>query len=158
MLFIELAISITDPNFYTGAIGGLFVGVMATAFFFRNNSDDIDKKPCKIEGVNDIDLRKFEEYKAAFRSQIVPPQVEAINVSVEQWYAINKTVADLNGDLNQHSGFRLWFGLDPAGATLSMALPLIDNANHDQDLSSGHINTVQGFDTKYTRPCPNFCD
>ena len=88
-----------------------------------------------------------------------PEAIQAINVSVQQWQAINQELSYRNNDLSNVSGFRLYFGLKGLNRDSEMvALNYVINSNLQEDPPGSNVMMAEGFNRSFAQQCPPFCD
>lgn len=88
-----------------------------------------------------------------------PDKITAINLSVQQWEAVNQTLAQREGGMNGVSGFRLYFGNTERGGTGELvSIPYVLNQSLEEEPPMSQMPMAQNFNPEYNSQCPPFCD
>ena len=98
------------------------------------------------------------QYRNNYKT-VYPGAIQAVNISVQQLDAINRTVSAMNSDLTNVSGFRLYYGAEtnnPDSKVVSITYPI--NKELRQETPASGMFMAEGFSSKYNLPCPSFCD
>lgn len=112
---------------------------------------------------NTVSLQPVDPTTAlAYRNNYMtlePNGIAAINISVQQWEAINQVVTQRNNDLTKVSGFRMYYGAtsrNPDAEIVSIAYTLNENLEENQPAQS--LPMADGFSRSFSQQCPPFCD
>lgn len=154
LLLFDLAV---NTNCLLCAVIGAAIGGLAV-YFSRYVFPDTN---CPVADVTEDTVSNYQDFKKKYLNKKSDNDPEGFAVSIEQWMSINKTIADLGGNLNDYGGFRLTFGINYSGEHVSMAQPLRETSNPNQPYvteNMGHVNTVKLRNSIFCIPCPHFCD
>lgn len=141
-----------------------FAGIVLTTLLFLTYSfsstpkENIHKSTViSIAQSASITPEQAANYKNNYKASN-PDKVSAINLSIEQWEAVNQTLAQRGGS-NGVSGFRLYFGntkRDGSGDLVS--IPYVLNQSLEEEPPMNQIPMARDFDSNYNSQCPPFCD
>jgi len=112
-----------------------------------------------LNGTNAIDPQTASTYRQNYLQIRGSQGVTAINLSIQQWEAINQIVNARGGDLSGLSGFRLHFGAksrDTNAAVVSIAYPINDQLEEIEQPQG--MPMAEDFDQRFAQQCPPFCD
>lgn len=147
---------------YKAFIGGmLFASLLIISFSFYPKAKSESPDPAnhlKIERTIPISPETAQIYRNNY-NRLNQGNVTAINFSVEQWQAVNQTVNERGGNLDNVSGFRLYFGnknSEPGSELVSIVYLL--NSQLQEQLPGLMLNAAEGFNAAYNQQCPPFCD
>jgi hypothetical protein len=144
-------------SFVLGIVFSLFLFSLYSFTDFTHSEVKKDHLE-NTKAVVPIDQATAQAYRNNYTSAR-PGGLEAINVSVEQWQAINQVVAGRNNNLNNISGFRMYFGAtstNPDAPIVSIAYTL--NSNLEENPPGQTLSMADGFNRAYSQQCPPFCD
>jgi len=149
------------PNSFLAGI--IFSMVIFLLFAFKF-TDDYNYKSLNLKSlpippeVVKIGASEAISYRQNYET-LYPDDIKGLNISVEQWKSINETVNDLNNDLKNISGFRLYFGSktrNPGESKIAVVYTLNNSITENEPAAM--VNMAQGFDEKFSQQCPPFCD
>lgn len=147
----------------TTYMSGLLSGVIIfTLFSFTssNNLKDIFKFNFYNPPQNVINVKP--EVAATYRKNyeaINPDKTKGINISLQQWSAINHTVEDLNYDISKLSGFRIYFGLKTE-AKNAEKVSMVYTLNKEKKVSHElpMVQMAANQEENFHQQCPPYCD
>ncbi|HHH52125.1 MAG TPA: hypothetical protein ENK91_00560 [Bacteroidetes bacterium] len=146
--------SINPKSFIFGLISGLFI---LGLFSFTVKSNVFSFGPPEVIKVKNSDAQTYiQNFQKAF-----PDEIHALNISVQQWSAINKIVEDNNYNLEKISGFRMYYGLESMerdAKKVSLIYSLNNSFEENKPSSSAMVNMAKNYDDKYSQQCPPYCD
>lgn len=144
-------------------VSGLLSGIIIFTLLSFTSSDDLnDILSFKLfntqENVSKIEPEKALTYRQNYEA-LNPDKIKAINISLQQWSAINKTVEDLGYDISKLSGFRIYFGLktkDESAEKVSMVYTIDEQRQQTQQIPMIHM--AAEADDNVHQQCPPYCD
>lgn len=141
-------------SFFTGAA---FATILLVSFSFYSNSGANDA--FGIASQDEISPEQAINYRNNYMAKN-PNATAAINISVQQWQALNDVVKKRDGSLRNVAGFRLYFGEtsnESDGELVSIPYVINQELEEETPPTSG-MPMATGFDSSFTTDCPPFCD
>jgi hypothetical protein len=129
----------------TGAIG-ILIGAIGMFFVFRSTPELFSiSKPCPPT----LTEQQVSTYMSNFQSVARPYQdtLKGFTIDLQQFDAMNCLLVKNS----QLAGFRVYFGIDAAGANTTMVVGMDNTGN---DVRTMFYNVSQRF----SGPCPPICD
>lgn len=141
-------------SFMTGIVFTCLI--FASYSFYTTGSDN--SKEINQSGITSITPQQAQTYRNNYLAKN-GGGLTAVNLSVQQWDAINLSVRNRNGNLDGISGFRLYFGVDNSAGRedLVSVTYMIDNQLNEIPPQS-NLPMAQGFPSNFSSQCPPFCD
>jgi len=148
----------TNPkSFVTGFV---FASLLFVIYSFTNHTLGHENRDSgnSVTEVVPVSPATAVMYRNNF-AEMFPGRPRALNLSVEQWNAMNQSVQSRGNGMSNMSGFRLYFGAtsqEPDAALVSIAYTL--NNNLQEELPGGNLYMAESLDGRFSQQCPPFCD
>jgi|GEM_PF-2703581 hypothetical protein len=139
------------------ALGIIFTFAIISIFSFTENKNTSSEAEA-IEIVQGIDPAQALNYRNNYQT-LYPSELKGVNISLQQWEAINQLMSSRNNNTSNLSGFRLYYGSTGTNRNSEIvSLAYSINSGMSEDDPGSTVNMAQGFSRSFSQQCPPFCD